>query len=99
MKIKKIETIYLEEFPNLLWVQVYTDDQLIGLGETFFGAAAVEAHIHEFAAPYLLEKSPLEIEALKTFFIFEIKFFISLLLRLVHPLVGLILDINKASFT
>jgi L-alanine-DL-glutamate epimerase-like enolase superfamily enzyme len=62
MKISAVETVRLEEFPNLVWVQIHTDEGLTGLGETFFGAAAVEAHIHESAAPYLLGKDPLEIE-------------------------------------
>ena len=34
MKVIAIETIRLEEFPNLLWVRVETDEGLIGLGET-----------------------------------------------------------------
>ena len=51
MKITAIETIRLDEFPNLLWVQVHTDEGPIGLGETFFGPAAAEAYIHESAAP------------------------------------------------
>jgi galactonate dehydratase len=38
LKIDAIETLRLEEFPNLLWVHVHTDQGLIGLGETFFGA-------------------------------------------------------------
>lgn len=62
MKVTKIETLYVDEFPNLLWVLVHTDEGLVGLGETFFGAGAVEAHVHEFIAPYLLGKNPLEIE-------------------------------------
>ncbi len=62
MKIDAIETLRLEEFPNLLWVQVVTDDGIVGLGETFFGARAVESYIHETAAPYLLGKNPLEID-------------------------------------
>ncbi len=62
MKVTKIETLYLDEFPNLIWVLVHTDEGLVGLGETFFGAGAVEAHVHEFIAPYLLGKNPLEIE-------------------------------------
>jgi L-alanine-DL-glutamate epimerase-like enolase superfamily enzyme len=36
VKITKLETIRLDEFPNLLWVHVYTDEGLVGLGETFF---------------------------------------------------------------
>lgn len=64
MRIDAIETIRVEEFPNLLWVQVHTDTGLTGLGETFFAARAVEAYIHEIAAPKLLGEDPLAIEKL-----------------------------------
>lgn len=62
MKIAAIETIRLEEFGNLLWVQIHTDRGPVGLGETFFGPQAVEAHIHETVAPLLLGHEALEIE-------------------------------------
>jgi galactonate dehydratase len=62
MKIRAFETIRLEEFPNLLWVQVHTDEGLVGLGETFFGPGAVAAYIHETAAPLLLGQDPLRID-------------------------------------
>ncbi len=62
MKITAVETIQLAEFGNLLWVQVHTDEGLVGLGETFFGADAVAAYIHESAAPQLLGKDPLRID-------------------------------------
>jgi galactonate dehydratase len=62
MRITAIETIQLEEFPNLLWVHVHTDQGLIGLGETFFGPNAVAAYIHETAAPRLLGQDPLAID-------------------------------------
>ena len=62
MKVIAIETIRLEEFPNLLWVRVETDEGLIGLGETFYGPDAAEAHVHAIIAPYLLGKDPLRIE-------------------------------------
>ena len=62
MKVTAVETIRLDEFPNLLWLQIYSDQGLTGLGETFFGAGAVEAQVHDFIAPYLLGKNPLEIE-------------------------------------
>ena len=64
MKITSLETILLDEFPNLLWVQVHTDAGQIGTGETFYGARAVEAHIHETLAPRLLGADPLRIEHL-----------------------------------
>ncbi len=65
MKITRLETLRLEEFPNLLWVRVHSDDGTVGLGETFFGARAVEAYLHETAAPLLLGQDPRDIEALR----------------------------------
>jgi galactonate dehydratase len=62
VKVTAVETIRLDEFPNLLWVQVHTDEGLVGLGETFFGAKAVEAYVHESVAPYLIGKHPLHID-------------------------------------
>jgi galactonate dehydratase len=62
MKITAIETIGLDEFPNLLWIQVHTDGGLVGLGETFFGPKAAAAYIHETAAPRLLGQDPLLID-------------------------------------
>jgi len=64
VKITAIRTYRVEEFANLLWVHVETDAGLTGLGETFFGAEAVEAHIHNTLAERLLGKDPLSIEAL-----------------------------------
>ncbi len=48
---------------NILWVRIYTDEGLVGLGKTFMGAAAVEAYLHEWVAPKLLGKDPLAMEA------------------------------------
>ncbi|MFO1501730.1 MAG: mandelate racemase/muconate lactonizing enzyme family protein [Verrucomicrobiota bacterium] len=62
MKIAKIETVRLPAYPNLLWVQIHTADGLVGLGETFYLPAAVEAVVHDFAAPLLLGKSALDRE-------------------------------------
>jgi L-alanine-DL-glutamate epimerase-like enolase superfamily enzyme len=64
MKITAIETVRIAERPNLLWVQVHTDEGLVGLGETFFGAATVEAHVHEYIAPRVIGRDPLEIDKL-----------------------------------
>jgi len=62
MKITGIETVRLEEFPNLLWIHVHTDEGLTGLGETFFMAATVEAYVHEVIAPKMLGRDPLAID-------------------------------------
>ena len=64
MKITALETIRLGEFANLIWVRLHTDEGLVGLGETFMGAAAVEAYLHETVAPKLLGRDPLRIEAI-----------------------------------
>jgi L-alanine-DL-glutamate epimerase-like enolase superfamily enzyme len=62
LKITRVETIRLDEFTNLLWVRLHTDSGVVGLGETFFGARATEAYIHETAAPALIGRDPLQIE-------------------------------------
>ncbi len=62
MNVTAVETIRVEEFPNIVWVQVHTDGGLTGLGETSFMPAPVEAHIHETIAPYLLGSDPLQID-------------------------------------
>lgn len=62
MVVSQIDTLRLNEFPNILFVEIYTDDGLVGLGETFFGAQAVEAYVHETVAPYLLGKNPLHLD-------------------------------------
>ena len=62
MKLTRIETIRSPDFPNLLWVHLHTDDGRVGLGETFYIPAAVEAVIHDFAAPLLLGQSAFDRE-------------------------------------
>src|ERR1700745_565645 len=63
VKIVSIETLRTAEFANVIWVRVHTDAGVIGLGETFYGAGAVEAHIHDTLAGRLLGRDPLRIEA------------------------------------
>ena len=64
MIITAIETLRVEEFPNLLWVQIHTDEGITGLGETFFLPQTVEAYIHETAAAKLIGRNPFEIDRL-----------------------------------
>src|SRR4051794_9437454 len=61
VKITRIHTLRLEEFPSLVHVLVHTDDGLVGLGEKFFFADAVEAHTHAVAG-YLLGQDPRKVE-------------------------------------
>ena len=62
MKITALETIQVEEFGNVVWVRLLTDQGLVGLGETFRNPQATVAYLHETCAPYLLGKDPLQIE-------------------------------------
>jgi galactonate dehydratase len=62
VKVTRVETLWLDEFSNVLWVLVHTDEGLVGLGETFYGAQTVASYIHETVAPYLLGKDPLTID-------------------------------------
>jgi len=64
MKITAVETLRLGEHPNLLWVRVHTDEGLVGLGETWFGAAAAEADMHDRIAPMILGEDPSRLEHL-----------------------------------
>ncbi|WP_353174742.1 mandelate racemase/muconate lactonizing enzyme family protein [Paracandidimonas soli] len=73
-KITAIRSIRIKERPNLIWVEVETDDGLKGLGESFRGAQAVEAVLHEQVAPWLLGRDARQIEAVST--------------HLMHPYVG-----------
>src|SRR5687767_13071697 len=63
MKIIRLETLRLGEFPNLVWLRVHTDQGLVGLGETSYAAQSVEAYLHEYIAPRALGREPLEIES------------------------------------
>ncbi len=64
MRITAVETLRTAEFANVLWVRIHTDAGVVGLGETFYGAGAVESHIHDTLAGRLLGRNPLHIEAL-----------------------------------
>jgi len=62
-RVIRLRTIRIAERPNLIWVEIETDEGLTGLGESFRGAQAVEAVIHEQVAPWLLGRDSRRIEA------------------------------------
>ena len=64
MKVIGLETIRLKEYPSILFLQVHTDEGLIGLGENCVGVESVETFIHESVAPRILGKNPLNINEL-----------------------------------
>ena len=66
MIITNVETLRLKAHPNVLWVQLHTDSGLTGLGESWFGTAAVEADIHERIAPLIIGSNARRVEYLNT---------------------------------
>jgi L-alanine-DL-glutamate epimerase-like enolase superfamily enzyme len=54
MKVTGIRTVRVPEHPQMLWLEVLTDEEITGLGETCLGPATVEAYLHETVAPGLL---------------------------------------------
>ncbi|WP_417515054.1 mandelate racemase/muconate lactonizing enzyme family protein [Minwuia sp.] len=64
MRIARIETLRLEEFPNLFWVRLTADDGTEGVGEAFYGSRAAVAYIHETAADIILGRDPRRINAI-----------------------------------
>ena len=63
-RIKSLRTIRIAERPNLIWVEITTDEGITGIGEAFRGAAAVEAVVHESAAPLLIGRDSRDIEGI-----------------------------------
>lgn len=55
MRIVSLETVRPTTQPNVLFVRLHSEDGLVGLGESFFGARAVEAYLHESVADVLLD--------------------------------------------
>jgi galactonate dehydratase len=62
LKVTHIDTVTMDNLPNLLFVEVATDEGLVGLGETFWGASAIDDYIHHRAAPLLLGENPMDVE-------------------------------------
>jgi L-alanine-DL-glutamate epimerase-like enolase superfamily enzyme len=62
--INCVRTLRTPERPSLIWVEVETEDGLVGLGETFRGAAVVETAIHEEISPWLIGRDATHIEGI-----------------------------------
>lgn len=65
-KITKLTTIRIKERPNIIWVEIETDEGLVGLGEAWRGSSAVEGIIHDDIAPWLLGQDSRRIERISS---------------------------------
>ncbi|MEV4736836.1 MULTISPECIES: mandelate racemase/muconate lactonizing enzyme family protein [unclassified Microbacterium] len=54
VRIVRIDTLRTSLQSNVTLVVLHASDGTVGIGETFYGASAVEAYIHDVAAPALL---------------------------------------------
>ena len=62
--VTAIESVQpLEFFPDLLLVRIHTDAGIIGHGETYYCAEAVQAMLHDWMARRLLGEDALAIES------------------------------------
>lgn len=57
MRIESVETIRTALQPNVLFLRLRANDGTVGLGESFWGSGAVEAYLHDTAAPALMAMS------------------------------------------
>jgi len=71
VRITAIETIHIDRSLVVnwgpiqwLWVRVYTDEGIVGLGETYPRPEAEKAIIHRDLAPAILGRNPLDIDRL-----------------------------------
>jgi galactonate dehydratase len=64
MKITGVETLIPVDHPGLTWVQIHTDEGVVGLGETSNDARAVAEIVHNLLASLLLGRDPTQIELL-----------------------------------
>ena len=63
MKITQIRTINFAQFPNITMLELETDSEIVGLGETYYTPRTIVTYIEEVLAPMLLDSDPLQIEA------------------------------------
>ncbi len=64
VKIEKLETVWLDEYPHNVWLRIHTDEGLVGLGETFYAPRAVTAIIHDVLSNLLIGQSAFDSERL-----------------------------------
>lgn len=62
MRISSVKPFVHPDFPNLVYVEITTDEGVVGLGESYYFGSTVAHFINEFAGPAILGKDPLKRE-------------------------------------
>lgn len=62
MRIARFETIRRDRLPQLTLVRVHTYEGLTGAGDTYYAPAAVEQQAHQWIAPALIGRDPLQVQ-------------------------------------
>jgi L-alanine-DL-glutamate epimerase-like enolase superfamily enzyme len=62
MIVTHIETVRVDELPQIIWVNIHTDNGVIGLGETWYAPTVVEAAIHDHFGPLIIGRDPRNVE-------------------------------------
>jgi L-alanine-DL-glutamate epimerase-like enolase superfamily enzyme len=64
MRITEVRTYNHQDFPNLIHVEIRTDEGITGIGESYYFSSSIAAFINEFLGPAILGENPLDHEAL-----------------------------------
>jgi L-alanine-DL-glutamate epimerase-like enolase superfamily enzyme len=62
VKITAIDTIQLDEYPHLIFVQISTDEGFTGVSDTYYATDAIASFVHQTASPVLLGEDPFQVE-------------------------------------
>ena len=60
MKIESVKTHVHDDFPNIVHVEIESDEGITGLGESYYFGSTVAHFIQTFAAPAIIGKDPLD---------------------------------------
>jgi L-alanine-DL-glutamate epimerase-like enolase superfamily enzyme len=64
MKITTVESFVHQEFPNIIYVKIGTDEGVYGIGESYYFGRTVATFVDEFVAPTLIGLDPANIESI-----------------------------------
>jgi galactonate dehydratase len=64
MKITTVESFVHQDFPNIIYVKIGTDEGVYGIGESYYFGRTVATFVDEFVAPTLIGLDPANIESI-----------------------------------